>query len=83
MRGSDDGFCSPSYKIQRWSLRGGVIVLGRGHCRGLGAFLKPAGRVTQGGGGGSGRRLVLEDWFVMNNLIFLKFPSVHWVPSAS
>lgn len=40
MRGSDDGFCSPSYKIQRWSLRGGVMVLGRGHPRGLGARVR-------------------------------------------
>ena len=49
--------------------------------------LEPAGRVTKGLGLASSstsrRRLVLKDWFVMNNLSFLKFLSVCWVPKAS
>lgn len=46
-----DGFCSPSCKIQRWSLKGGVVVTRERVPQGLrGHSLKPAGKVTKGVG---------------------------------
>ena len=70
-----DGFCSPSCKIQRWSLKGGVVVTRERVPQGLrGRRLKPAGKVTKGvGGEGRRRRLFLKDWFIMNNLSFRNF----------
>lgn len=47
-----DGFCSPSCKIQRWSLKGGVVVSRERVPQGLrGRSLNPAGKVTKRVGG--------------------------------